>query len=252
VYLAPADIHLAVVDGRVRLDPSPKVAFSRPSIDVLFSSVARIGGPRAIGVLLSGYGRDGVMGLHAIKARGGRTIVQDPADTQFGELPRAAMQADGIDLVLPLRDIAAALTRLVVSPLPAQLRKPVESVMTQKIVMIFEDIPMSEVRAVAMRYDFNGFPIVTRDSRLVGMITKGDLLRAAMAALTGADVWNQPARQWMAHGILALRPTDSLGIAVECLLASKLHSLPVIDDKSRLIGIVSRHDLMVAIDPALE
>jgi two-component system chemotaxis response regulator CheB len=251
VYLAPADVHLIVRDGRIDLEQSPKVAFSRPSIDVLFNSVARIWGPRAIGVLLSGYGRDGVKGLQAIKARGGTTIVQDPGDTRFGHLPRAAMQANGVDLVLPLRDVAGALTRLVVSELPERLREGVETAMTPKAVVIFDDLPLSEVRSVAAKYDYNAFPIVDRDSRLVGMVTKGDLLRAAVASLGGADVWSEPARQWMAHGVLALRPADSLGTAVECLLASKHHSLPVIDDDSRVIGMVSRNDLMRAIGPSI-
>ena len=102
-----------------------------------------------------------------------------------------------------------------------------------------------------MRYDYNAFPIVSREGRLVGMVTKGDLLRAAVGALTGADVWNQPVRQWMAHGVLALRPTDTLGTVAEYLLASKLHSLPVIDDDSRLVGMVSRGDVMSAIAPWL-
>src|SRR5262245_41677293 len=80
VYLAPSGAHLVVDDGRVELEQSKKVQFARPSIDVLFGSVARIYGGHAIGVLLSGGGRDGARGLQAIRAAGGQTIVQDPAD----------------------------------------------------------------------------------------------------------------------------------------------------------------------------
>jgi CBS domain-containing protein len=108
---------------------------------------------------------------------------------------------------------------------------------------------MSEVRNVAAKYDYNGFPVVTREGRLVGMITKGDLLRVACAALADPEAWRQPVSRFMAHGVLALRPTDSLAAAVQYMTESKLRSLPVIDAESRVVGMVSRNDLMVAIAP---
>jgi len=113
--------------------------------------------------------------------------------------------------------------------------------------MILEDIPMSEVRAIAAQYDCSGFPIVMREGRLVGVITKGDLLRAALAAVTDAGIWSQPVSSWMAHGVLALRPRDSLRTAVENMVYSGYRSLPVIDGGSRVVGMVSRNDLMTAI-----
>lgn len=252
VYVAPADVHLTVTHGRIELTRAPKVGFSRPSIDVLFDSVAKVSGDGAIGVLLSGYGRDGVKGLQAIKAAGGTTIVQDPGDTRYRKLPSAAIAEDGIDLVLPLRHIASALTRLVVSQLPPRLKGPVSGAMTTKVVMVFDDLPVSAARTVATRYDYDAFPVVARDGRLVGVISKGDLLRAAIAALHNPNTWSESVRRWMAHGILALRPTDSLGAAVEYLLASHFHSLPVIDTDSRVVGMVSRHDVMKAIAPTLD
>ena len=97
----------------MEIERSAKVQFARPSIDVLFASVARIYGPHAIGVVLSGFGRDGARGIQAIRAAGGQTVVQDPADARYPHLPRAAISADGIGHVLPLEDIAPALTKLV-------------------------------------------------------------------------------------------------------------------------------------------
>lgn len=129
----------------------------------------------------------------------------------------------------------------------SRLSAPVESVMTRKVVLILEDIPMSEARAVAAQYDHNGFPIVTREGRLVGVLTKGDLLRTARAAFTDPGAWSQPVSRFMAHGVLALRPTDSLRRAVEHMADSGFRSLPVIDDDGRVIGMVSRNDLMTAI-----
>jgi two-component system chemotaxis response regulator CheB len=113
VYLAPADQHLLVNDGHLEVQQTERINFSRPSIDVLFQSVAKIYGQRAIGVLLSGAGRDGATGLHAIKARGGMTVVQDPGQAKFPSLPRAAIAADGIDFVLPIESIGPTLMRLV-------------------------------------------------------------------------------------------------------------------------------------------
>lgn len=121
--------------------------------------------------------------------------------------------------------------------------------MTRRIVQIIEAIPMAEVRNVAARYDYNGFPVVTPEGGLVGMITKGDLLRVACEAVEDPAVWQAPVSRFMAHGVLALRPTDTLASAVQHLTESKLRSLPVIDAESRVVGMVSRNDLMGAIAP---
>ena len=128
------------------------------------------------------------------------------------------------------------------------LLTPVESVMTTRVVMILEDIPMAEVWAIATGYDHNGFPVVTREGRLVGMVTKGDLLRALRAGLGDPNVWLQPVSRWMAHGVLALRPKDSVETAVSLMVDSGLRSLPVIDDEGKVVGIVSRNDLMGALE----
>ena len=128
------------------------------------------------------------------------------------------------------------------------LTSPVECVMAHPVVMIFEEIPMAEVRTIATRYDYNGFPVTTHEGRLVGIITKGDLLRVLQASLVNPDVWQDPASRWMAHGLVALRPTDSLETAIALLVEFGLRSVPVIDDESRVIGMVSRNDLINAVD----
>jgi chemotaxis response regulator CheB len=84
-----------VVDGTVGLDSGPKGTFSRPWIDVSFESVARVCGPRSVGVLLSGGGSDGAAWLAAIRRAGGVTIVQDPAGARVPTLPLAALAVDG-------------------------------------------------------------------------------------------------------------------------------------------------------------
>lgn len=134
---------------------------------------------------------------------------------------------------------------------PARLLNPVESVMSRQVVLILEEIPMAEVRTIAARYDYNGFPVVTEHGRLVGMVTKGDLLRVLRASLSDPDVWQEPVSRWMAHGVLALRPRDPIDTAVGLMVESGLRSLPVIDDDGTVVGMVSRNDVMLAVEGRL-
>jgi osmotically-inducible protein OsmY len=113
VYLAPPDVHLTARDGHVHLSDGARVNYSRPSIDVLFESVARVYGPRAIGIVLGGANIDGARGLQAIRRAGGTTIVLAPEEARASRMPRAAIGHDGIDFVVGLDAIAPLLMRLV-------------------------------------------------------------------------------------------------------------------------------------------
>jgi two-component system chemotaxis response regulator CheB len=113
VYLAPPNYHLLVErEGRLSLSADPPVSFARPSVDVLFESAAEVYGRGLIGVVLTGANFDGARGAKAIKARGGRVVVQDPADAEAPQMPAAALAAVPADHVLPLADIAPLLQRL--------------------------------------------------------------------------------------------------------------------------------------------
>ncbi len=124
---------------------------------------------------------------------------------------------------------------------------PVETVMTSPGVMILEDIPMVEAHDLAVRYDYNSFPVVTPTGRLVGMMTGRDLLCALRAGLKDQRVWREPVWRWMAHGVLALRPKDSLEAALALMADSGSGSLPVIDGEAHVVGMVARRDLMAAL-----
>jgi CBS domain-containing protein len=126
-----------------------------------------------------------------------------------------------------------------------------ETVMSPRVVMILERIPMSEVRTITRQYDYNGFPVVNTEGRLVGMITKGDLLRAIRAGVANPAVWQEPVTKWMAKGVLALRPRETVDDAISAMIESGLRSLPVIDEEGRVVGVVSRNDLIAAIDGRL-
>ena len=116
VYLGVPDLHLEVVDARAVLASTAQVHFSRPSVDVLFRSMAADYGAAACGVVLSGAGRDGAEGLAAIKAAGGLTIVQDPATADHGGMPLAALATRRVDMTLAVEAIGPALVRRVMTP----------------------------------------------------------------------------------------------------------------------------------------
>lgn len=105
VYVAPADYHLLVDRGRFALSVEARVQFARPSIDVLFESIAEAYRDRAIGIVLTGANEDGAAGLAAIKRNGGVGIVQDPHTATKKTMPEAAIAAAQADAVLPLEEI---------------------------------------------------------------------------------------------------------------------------------------------------
>ncbi len=112
VYIAPPDEHLLVGPGKIQLAHSQLVHFSRPSIDLLFESVAGMYGTRSMGVVLSGSNRDGSMGIRAIKQAGGTTLAQDPKTAEFPVMPRSAIETDCVDCVVPLKEFAGKIEQL--------------------------------------------------------------------------------------------------------------------------------------------
>lgn len=102
VYVAPADYHLLVDGGRFALSVEARVQFARPSIDVLFESIAEAYRDRAIGIVLTGANEDGAAGLAAIKRNGGVALVQDPRTAERRSMPDAAIAASAADAVLPI------------------------------------------------------------------------------------------------------------------------------------------------------
>lgn len=116
VYLAPDDVHLAVDEKRrLQLERGMPENGLRPAVDHLFHSIARCCGRHAVGILLTGMGRDGAMGLKAMHDLGATTLVQDRASSVVYGMPGEAVALGAASQIVPLDGIAEALLRVVKS-----------------------------------------------------------------------------------------------------------------------------------------
>ena len=118
VYVAPPDCHMLLVGDKIRLSQGPRHNGHRPAADPLFISAALSGGPHAIAVVLSGTLDDGAAGAAAIERRGGLVVIQDPGESAYDGMPRAAMAATHRAKVLRLPELAALID--------AESRRPVQ------------------------------------------------------------------------------------------------------------------------------
>jgi two-component system chemotaxis response regulator CheB len=112
VHVAPANYHILVEQGCLSLTTEEPVRYSRPSIDVMFSSAADTYRSETIGVVLTGANEDGSRGLAHIVKRGGRALIQDPKTAEIPIMPGAAVKAVPTAEVLPLDHLAPRLLEL--------------------------------------------------------------------------------------------------------------------------------------------
>jgi two-component system chemotaxis response regulator CheB len=112
VVMGPAGHHLVVREGRLHLTCGPARHSCRPSVDVLFESVAREYGSKAAACVLTGMGRDGASGLLQVRAAGGLTIAQDEATCVVYGMPAEAVRVGAVERILPLGEIGPTLALL--------------------------------------------------------------------------------------------------------------------------------------------
>jgi two-component system, chemotaxis family, protein-glutamate methylesterase/glutaminase len=112
LFVAPAGYHLLIEEDHFALSTEPPVSYARPSIDVLFESAADYYGDQAVGVILTGANQDGAQGIAAIKREGGLTVVQDPVTAEAPTMPKGAISASMVDIILPLSEIGPFLASL--------------------------------------------------------------------------------------------------------------------------------------------
>src|SRR5262245_21460557 len=140
VYVIPPDRFLELDEGTLRLRPHPGVGSPHP-IDSFFRSLARGAGAGAVGIVLSGTGSDGAIGLREIHAAGGITIAQDPDSAEHDGMPRAAIGTEVVDLVLRPEAIAEELTEIAKHPPELPLGRPddedADATPTEQLARVF-------------------------------------------------------------------------------------------------------------------
>ena len=113
VYVAPGDRHLELTAGNfLKLTNDPPLASQRPAANVLFRSLARVAGPKAVGVLLTGMGEDGARGLLEMKEAGAFTVAEDESTPVVYGMPAAAVRLGGVSVSLPQDLIAPRLIQI--------------------------------------------------------------------------------------------------------------------------------------------
>jgi len=138
IYIAPADYHLLVKKGSLLVTKGARENRYRPAIDPLFRSAAVTYGPSVIGVILTGLLDDGTAGLIAIKKCGGVTVVQDPKDADYPDMPRSALDNLKIDHCLPAIEMGPLLEKLVRerpkkrTPIPPDVRT--EAIIAERVL----------------------------------------------------------------------------------------------------------------------
>jgi two-component system, chemotaxis family, protein-glutamate methylesterase/glutaminase len=124
VYIAPPDCHLLLKTQHVLVAKGARENRYRPAIDPLFRSAAVAHGPRVIGVILSGQLDDGTVGMQAIKTCGGLTVVQDPKDAEYPEMPQSVLNHVSVDHCAPLARMGTLLDGLVHETRGKRLKVP--------------------------------------------------------------------------------------------------------------------------------
>ena len=124
IYIAPADKHMLLEPGIIRLTRGPKENLFRPAIDPLFRSASQVYGPRVIGVILTGGLDDGTAGLWAIKKLGGIAVVQDPKDAVVPSMPINALHHVSVDHTVGIAEMPRLLAKL--TTMPAEQQEVIE------------------------------------------------------------------------------------------------------------------------------
>ena len=124
IYIAPPDVHLMVKKDKIQLGKGPAENRWRPSIDVLFRSAAAAYNSQVIGIILSGLMQDGTSGMEAIKRSGGTTVVQDPEEAEYPDMPISVLNNVEVDYILQLYKMGAMLEEKCKNGRPPQKEVP--------------------------------------------------------------------------------------------------------------------------------
>jgi len=251
LYLCPPAVEVRIHEGAFRVIPRPDEHIHFP-IDEFLVSLAGDAAERAIAVILSGAGTDGVRGIQAVKTGGGTVFVQDPGTAQFPELPLAATGTGQVDSVLPPADIAREIVKLLESgaviEAPDKLLTPLELepfylLMREKTGYSFNHYKKSVVsRRIRRRMYLHGFSSV---SEYLNMVANKDEEAALLASdlMIGVTSFFRDRLAW-----------KSLRIGVVERLAAQKDDTPVrvwtpacaTGEEAYSIAMMLRHELDLA------
>jgi len=155
IYLAPSDHHLMIEkNGCLLVTKGAQENRSRPAIDALFRSAASAFGNNTIGILLTGYLDDGTSGLITIQRCGGICIIQDPADADYPDMPKNALNQIKPDYCIPIAEMGGVLSTLVTRKSKKQVKIPEDIIKEVKIAQrVLSDLP--SVNSLGEQVPFN-------------------------------------------------------------------------------------------------
>jgi two-component system chemotaxis response regulator CheB len=153
LYVATPNCHMMVRDGQISINQGARENKYRPSIDVLFRSAAVHYGTRVIGVILTGMLDDGTSGMSAIKRCGGITVVQEPADAEYGDMPQSVINYVPVDYRLAIADMGLIMKGIMNEPLPPTIAIPkelaIEATLTENMMT-----SINQLKEIADHSDF--------------------------------------------------------------------------------------------------
>ncbi|GEO04846.1 chemotaxis protein-glutamate methylesterase [Adhaeribacter aerolatus] len=158
IYMAPPDHHLLIDKKHILVARGPRENQFRPSIDPLFRSAAAFHGAQTIGVTLTGFMNDGLVGMNAIQRCGGFTVVQDPADAEYPDLPRNILRHMQVTHTVPIAQMGELLTQLVHQPSPDSVTVPpdilLEAQIAQRIMINSENANIEDMDKLGKRVPY--------------------------------------------------------------------------------------------------
>lgn len=198
VFVIPPNANLDAIDTHLRLTELEKNARGRAPVDHFFRTLSETHDGDAVGVILSGTGSDGTLGLRQIKERGGLTIVQDPGEAEYDGMPQSAIAAAPVDLILPVAEIPEAVLRFM--KIKPQLRVPEDT---------------SEAAELAQRFLHKVFALLrARTGRDFSYYKRSTMLRRVSRRMQ----FNHVAKPQRYLDLLRKRPEEARALADDLLI----------------------------------
>lgn len=248
VYVIPPNANLSAIDTHLRLSKLEVERRERAPIDHFFRTLAATHDGHAVGVVLTGTGSDGTLGIREIKAKGGVIIVQDPNEAEFDGMPQSAIASGMVDLVLPVAQIAEAILRLsrtqprvplpndVDGDAPADALPKVLGVLRARTERDFTRYKRATIlRRIARRMqlnfveDFEGYVTRIRESPEEARALADDLLITVTSFFRDPQVFATLEKQIIPEIFDQKRPADAIRVwSVGCATGEEAYSLAIL------------------------